>query len=233
MSYRKLSYMNYRTKIKALIEQVSRTDWEFFEACKTENRKVFPFYCHASLCCCHYVNNNQVALPKILYDDHSESADDGTRYWGWVVWEDLNTVKLYEDHPRKYYQKLYTYHEQVHGWPEPIVFDKKFENSLEHRAVWFTVIGSHSSNRYFLNNYKNTGISETIYSGKFKETMYGGSHWGEDKDKGWFEYTATKGLELTMSPFAKPHLKLSHARILSIINEILYENAEHKQLSLF
>jgi len=215
------------------MEQVSRTNWEFHQACKPQNRKVFPFYCHVSLCCCHYVNNEQVALTKIPYDDHPESIDDDTRYWGWVVWEDLRTVKFYEVHPREYYQKFYTYHEQVHGWSQPIVFDKKFENSLEHRAVWFTVINSRSSNRYFLNNYKNTGISETIYSEKLKETMYGGSHWGEDRDEGWFEYTATKGLELTMSPFDEPHLKLSHARILSIINEILYENAEHKQLSLF
>ena len=89
------------------------------------------------------------------------------------------------------------------------------------------VIGKHSSNRYFLNDYKNTGISETVYSKKLKEMMYGGSHWGEDRDQGWFEYTSTKGLELMISPFDKPHLKLSHARILSIINEILYENVPH------
>lgn len=233
MSYFKSGYMNYRTKIKALMEQVSRTDWEFFEACKTQNRKIFPFYCHAALCCSHYVNNEQVALPKIPYDDYSENTDDDTRYWGWVVWEDFNNIKFYECHPRNYYQKLYTYHEQVHGWHEPIVFDKRFENSLEYRAVWFIVIDSHSSNRYLLNDYKNTGLTETIYSKKFKEAMYGGSSWGEDKDKGWFEYSSFKGLELTMGPFDKPHLKLSHARILTIINEILYENAAHQQLSLF
>ena len=233
MSFSKPGYMNYRTKIKILIEQVSGTGWEFHQACKTQNRKIFPFYCHASLCCCHYVNNEQVVLYKIPYDDCPESINDDTRYWGWVVWEDLKTVKFYEGHPRNYYSNLYTYNEQVYGWPEPIVFNKKFENSLEHRAVWFTVIGSHSSNRYFLNDYTNTGISETIYSKKFKEAMYGGSAWGEDKDKGWFEYSATKGLELTMSPFDKPHLKLSHTRILAIINEILYENAVHQQLSLF
>jgi hypothetical protein len=225
--------MNYRTKIKALLEQVSGTDWEFVEACKTQNRKLFPFYCHASLCSCHYVNNEQISLPKIPYDDHPESIDDDTRYWGWMVWEDVKTVKLYEGHPRNYYSKLYTYQEQIHGWSEPIVFDKKFENSLEHRAIWFTCIGNHSSNRYFLNGYKNTGISETIYSKKFKEAMYGGSDWGENKDKGWFEYSATKGLEVTISPFDKPHLKLSHTRILAIINEILYENVPHQQLSLF
>ncbi len=69
----KLSDMNYRTKIKSLMEQVSRTDWDFFEACKTQNRKVFPFYCHASLCC-HYVNNKQVAQPKIPYDDYPETS---------------------------------------------------------------------------------------------------------------------------------------------------------------
>lgn len=225
--------MNYRTKIKALIEQVSGTDWEFFEACKAQNRKIFPFYCHVSLCCCYYINNEQVAVPKIPYDDCPESIGDDVRYWGWVVWVDLNTVKLYECHPRNYYTKLYAYHEQVHGWPEPIVFDKKFEDSLEHRAVWFTVIGNHSSNRYVLNDCKNTGISETIYSKELKEAMHGGSSWGEDKDKGWFEYSATKGLELMMNPFDKPHLKLSHTRILSIINEILYENVLHAQLSLF
>lgn len=225
--------MNYRTKIKALMEQVSPTDWDFFEACKIQNRKVFPFYCHASFCCCNYVNNDQVTLPKIPYDDYTENIDDDTRYWGWVVWEDLKTVKLYEGHPRNYYAKLYTYHEQVHGWPEPIVFDEKFENSIEHHAVWFTVIYSHSSNRYMLNDYKNTGISENIYSRNFKETFRGGSHWGEDKDKGWFEYSASKGLELTMSPFDEPYLKLSHARILAIINEILYKNAAQQQLSLF
>jgi hypothetical protein len=139
-----------------------------------------------------------------------------------VVWEDLKTVKLYEDHPRNYYIKLYTYHEQVHGWPEPIVLDKKFEKSLEHRAVWFIVIDSHSSNRYFLNDYKNTGISETIYLKNFKETLHGGSHWGEEKDRGWFEYSASKGLELKMN--------LSE---MSIINDILHENAPHAQLSLF
>lgn len=215
------------------MEQVSRPGWEFFEACKTQNRKIFPFYCHASLCCCKYVNNEQVVFPKIPYDDRLESIGEDSCYWGWVVWEDLKTVKLYEDHPGNYYPKLYTYSEQVHGWAEPIVWDKKFENSSEHRAVWFTVIGSRSSNRYFLNNYKNIGISETIYSEKLKETMYGGSNWGEDRDKGWFEYSASKGLELTMTPFDKPHLKLSHARILAIINEILYENMPHQQLSLF
>jgi len=225
--------MNYRTKIKALMEQVSYPGWEFFEGCKTQNRKIFPFYCHASLCCCKYVNNEQVVLPKIPYDDRPESIGENTSYWGWMVWEDLKTIKFYECHPRSYYTKLYTYHEQIHGWPEPIVFDKKFENSLEHRAVWYTVIGKHSSNHYFLNVYKNTGISKTIYSKKFKEALYGGSNWGEDKDKGWFEYSATKGLELTMSPFDKPHLKLSHERILAIINEILYENAVHQQFTLF
>jgi len=41
MSNFKLSDMNYRTKIKALMEQISRTDWDFFEACKTQNRKIF------------------------------------------------------------------------------------------------------------------------------------------------------------------------------------------------
>ena len=213
--------------------QVSGTDWEFFEACKAQNRKIFPFYCFASLCCCHYINNEQVALPKIPYDDCPESIDDNIHYWGWVVWEDLNTVKLYEGHPRNYYTKLYAYYEQVHGWHEPIAFDKKFEDSLEHRAVWFIVIDSHSSNRYLLNDYKNTGISESIYSKKLKEALHGGSSWGDDKDKGWFEYSASKGLELTMSPFDKAHLKLSHARILSIINEILYENVPHAQISLF
>lgn len=233
MSYFKPGYMNYRTKIKTLMEQVSHTDWEFFEACKTQNRKIFPFYCHASLCCCHYENNEPVVLPKIPYDDYPENVYDESCYWGWIVWEDLKTVKLYEDHPRNYYSSLYTYHEQIHGWPEPIVFDKKFEDSLEHRAVWFIVIGNHSSNRYLLNDYKNTGLTETIYLKNFKETLHGGSNWGEDKDKGWFEYSASKGLELTMSPFDKAHLKLSHARILTIINEILYENAEHQQLSLF
>jgi hypothetical protein len=232
LRYIKDNYMNYRTKIKALIEQVSRTDWEFHQACKPQNRRIFPFYCHASLCFCKYVNNEPVVLPKIPYEDH-ENAYDESCYWGWVVWEELKTVKFYGCHPRNYYAKLYTYNEQVYGWPEPIVFDKKFENSLEHRAVWFTVIGNHSSNRYFLNDYKNTGISETIYSNKLKETMHGGSRWGEDRDNGWFEYSASKGLELTMSPFDKPHLKLSHARVLAIINEILYENAEHQQLSLF
>lgn len=225
--------MNYRTKIKALMEQVSRTDWDFFEACKTQNRKIFPFYCHASLCCSHYINNVPIALSKIPYDDHPENVYDESCYWGWVVWEDFYNVKFYECHPREYYQKLYTYNEQIYGWPETVAFDKKFENSLEHRAVWFIVIGNHSSNRYFLNDYKNTGISETIYSKKLKEAFHGGSHWGEEKDKGWFEYSASKGLELTMSPFDKAHLKLSHARILSIINEILYENAAHQQLSLF
>ena len=102
--------MNYRTKIKALMEQVSYPGWEFFEACKTQNRKIFPFYCNASLCCCKYVNNEQVVLPKIPYDDRPESIGESTRYWGWVVWEDLKTVKLYEDYPGNYYPKLYSYH---------------------------------------------------------------------------------------------------------------------------
>ena len=215
------------------MEQVSPTDWDFFEACKTQNRKVFPFYCHASLCCCSYVNNESGLQPKIPYDDVPESIDDYTRYWGWVVWEDLKTVKLYEDHPRNYSTTLYTYNEQVQGWREPIAFDKKFEDSLEHRAVWFIVIDSHSSNRYLLNDYKNTGISESIYSKNFKETFHGSSHWGEDKDKGRFKYSASKGLELKMNLSERPFLKLSHPAIMNIINEILYENAEHQQLSLF
>jgi hypothetical protein len=58
--------MNYRTKIKALMEQVSHPGWEFFEACKTQNRKIFPFYCHASLCCCKYINNDRLSFLKSL-----------------------------------------------------------------------------------------------------------------------------------------------------------------------
>ena len=225
--------MNYRTKIKDLIEQVSTTDWEFHEACKTQNRKVFPFYCHASLCNYHYENNEPVLLPKILYDDHPENVYDDTCYWGWVVWEDVQTVKLYEDHPGKYYSRLYGYNEQIHGWPEPIVLNEKFENSLEHRAVWFMVIGHYASTRYLLNDYKNTGIEEKIYSEKIKQVMTGGSHWGTNTDESWYEYSSAKGLELNKDIFEKPYLKLSHSRIISIINDILYENADRKQLTLF
>ena len=77
--------MNYRTKIKALIQQVSPTDWEFTEACKPKNIKVFPFYCHTSLCKCRYVNNELVMLPGILCDDYPDNIYESSCYWGWVV----------------------------------------------------------------------------------------------------------------------------------------------------
>ena len=63
--------------------------------------------------------------------------------------------------------------------------------------------------------------------------MTGGSHWGTKTDESWYEYSKAKGLELTNDLFEKPYLKLSHPRIITIINEILYENADHKQLTLF
>ena len=223
--------MNYRTKIKALIEQVSKSDWEFREACKPQNRKIFPFYCRMSLCSYKYIGGISLVLDKVTYDDYPENIYDESSYWGYVVWEDMWTIKFYEDFPRKYYPRLYDYHEQIYGWKDQIRFDRKFEDSFKHRAVWYCVLG-YSRIRYFLNDFKNTGISESVYSERVKETLHGCSQWGTENDKGGFRYSSGKGLELKNDSL-KSYLTLSHAQIITIINEILYENCEHKQLSLF
>ncbi len=221
--------MNYRTKIKALIEQVSEYDWEFIDACKPQNRKIFPFYCRLSLCSYKYIAGNSLVLDKVKYDDYPENIYGESSYWGYVVWEDMRTVKFYEDHPRKYYIRLYDYHEQICGWKEQIKFDAKFEASINHRAVWYCVL-VYPRIRYFLNDFKNTGISEAVYSERIKESLHGCSQWGTEK--GGFRYSSSKGLELQNNSF-QSYLTLSHAQIVTIINEILYENSEHKQLSLF
>ncbi len=169
--------MNYRSKIKALIEQVSGTDRQFHQTCKPQNRKVFPFYCRASLCSYKYVNGVPVVQDRMKYDDNPEDASNETCYWGWVVFEDVRIVKFYEDFPKKYYPKLYAYSEQIHGWTEPINFDKTFECSIKHRAVWYIALAS-SCIRYYLNDYKNTGITTKIYSDHVKEALHGGAHPG-------------------------------------------------------
>jgi hypothetical protein len=220
--------MNYRTKIKALLGQIAESNWEFIEACKPQNRKVFPFYCSLSLCTHKY--GKPVSHAKVNYDDYPEDTSDETCYWGYAVWEDMRTVKFYHDFPKKNYPRLYDYHEQSYGWKEQIRFDGKFEDSLKHRAVWYCVLG-YSRIRYFLNDFKNTGISEKEYSGRIKESLHGCSQWGTENDKGGFQYSSGKGLELNRS--LEPYFTLSHAQILSIINEILYENSDHKQLALF
>lgn len=220
--------MNYRTKIKALLEQITESNWEFIEACKPQNRKVFPFYCSLSLCTHKY--GKPVSQARVNYDDYPEDTSDETCYWGYAVWEDVRTVKFYEEFPKNNYTRLYDYHEQSYGWKEQITFDNKFEASLKHRAVWYCVLG-YSTLRYHLNDFKNTGISEAAYSKQIKETYHGSSRWGSESDKGEFRYSSIKGLELQEK--FETYFTLSHAQILSIINEILYENSDHKQLTLF
>ena len=221
--------MNYRTKIKALLEQVTEYNWEFIEACKPQNRKVFPFYCSLSLCTQKY--GEPVSQGRVKYDDYPEDTSDKTCYWGYAVWEDARTIKFYQSFPKNHYPRLYEYNEQKYGWKEQITFDSKFEDSLKHRAVWYCVLG-YSTLRYHLNDFKNSGIREAFYSERIKETLHGASNWGAENDKGRFEYSSGKGLELQNDSF-KSYLTLSHAQIISIINDILSENSEHKQLSLF
>jgi hypothetical protein len=223
--------MNYRTKIKAILEQATESNWEFRQACKPQNRKVFPFYCRLSLCSYKYIAGNSLVLDKVIYDDFQDHIYDASSYWGYVVWEDMRTVKFYEDFPKKYYPRLYDYHEQIYGWKEQITFGKTFECSIKHRAVWYCVL-CYPSMRYFLNEFKNTGITESVYSKRIKETLHGASQWGTENDKGRFQYSSGRGLESETDSF-EPYLTLSHTQIITIINEILYENCEHKQLSLF
>lgn len=219
--------------MKEAIEQQICNSLEYYEAVKPKNQKLFPFFVFTNFNRSH---NYPIVCERNLvcsYCKQELSSGYGGYYTAYIVFESATDIRLccnvYHCRPNP---QPYTYHEQIYGYPNPIIFPKKYTNSLQHLLVVRCFLSS--AKMYALNKYLKTGITwYEFYELTGRNTFAGGSHVYRNGvviscDWRW------NGSHLTAET-ATGNLKLNKSDIIRLVNEILAENnpAQKQQLSLF
>lgn len=216
------------------IEQQICSRWEYDEASKPQNQKLFPFSIHTNFSASR--NYPQVYEPlKCGYCGDALCNDYGY-YTAYIIFNSATDVKTccYScDRLKK--PATYTFHEQKYGYEQPLKMPEMFAGSLKHLVVARCFLGSKSI-WYALNKYAHTGITwEQLYKLAYSPGYCGGSHVypqnGAPISCNW----EWRGNRLTTE--YGEGLSISKKEIVDIVNQIIAANKPQqqaaKQLSLF
>lgn len=157
------------------IDQQICSRWDFDEAVKPENQKLFPFYVFTNFDASRNYPQNVYEPLKCSYCNEPLSEGYGY-YTAFIVFESKDDVRmccsLRGCRPQP---KPYDYHHQIHGYPNPIVLNDEFQDSIRHLVVASCFIGSSTS--YALNKFLKTGITwEQLKAVSYLSSYKGGSH---------------------------------------------------------
>lgn len=221
------------------IDQQIAVRWEFDEAVKPENQKLFPFSIFSNF------NANRNYPDKIYEPLHCSYCKDpllssegyGSYYTAYIVFESKDDVRvccsLRQCRPQP---KPYEYSEQIHGYPNPIILPDELQKSIKHLAVARCFF--RSSHFYALNRYLKTGITWKQIEALTSPSSHQG---GSDilSKFGWigcgWEWNGTHLTTDGVTTDGGEIIKLTKSQIVDIVNEILEANRTevHQQLCLF
>lgn len=212
------------------IEQQICSRWEYDEASKPQNQKLFPFSIHTNFSASR--NYPQVYEPlKCGYCGEALCNDYGY-YTAYIIFNSPEDVKIccYKCEAAKY-----TFTEQLHGYEQPLKMPEQFSGSLKHLVVARCFLGSRSI-WYALNKYVATGVTwEQFYELCCSPTFSGGSHVYPQNGAPILCHWEWRGNRLT-TEYGKG-LSISKKEITDIVNQIIAANRPHHQaatqLSLF
>jgi len=218
--------------MKESIEQQICARWEYDEACKPKNQKLFPFYLFTNFSASRQYPVCYEPL-KCTYCGESLSDTKGGYYTAFIVFESASDIRICCNLHCKG-GHLYEYKEQIHGYTKALAMPEKYKNSLSHLVVARCFLSA-PGKWYQLNKYLHIGFNTWQEFIKFSNAKdwCGGSHIYPDNGEPircWWRWDCR---HLTTQVGEK--IKLTKTEIVNVVNEILEANRtiQVQQLSLF
>ena len=203
---------------KEIIE-LAIAGWEYEEARKPENQKLFPFYIFTNF---HVKSFDGETYPDLICDYCGENISEdnnGSYYTSYVVFESADVVKAICNvrHCEKKPKNLMEYRDQIYGFREPVTLPEKFKSIKEYEAV-FEMCLRHS-NGYWARQFPN-GITIDEYKENIRTELhgFGCSEYSIEHDFKGIRYWGSDRIG------TKPKFTLNDKKIVQIINSIIKAN---------